>query len=183
MPARRARKIVYFLAASADGFIARRDGNIDWLEATARGEYGAARFFARIDTIVWGRRTFDESAARGGVEPFGAGTRHVVLTRKRRASADPRVEFSREAPAALVRRLRRRRGKDIWIMGGAKLAASFVDAGLVDEIVVHVVPILLGDGIPLLAPSRRDVALELREARRFPDGVVRLRYAVSRTLK
>lgn len=88
------------------------------------------------------------------------------------------VELVRGGVAAFARRLRAEPGKYIWLVGGGDLFGSFFDAGEVDEIVVHVVPVLIGEGIPWIAPRHREVRLALTSARRFADGVVRMRYEV-----
>jgi dihydrofolate reductase len=178
-----ARKLVYYVAASADGFIARGDGSVDWLESRPAEDYGAEGFFRSVDTIVWGRTTFEGYGMKPpGLEPFGKGTRHIVLShRPAPQGADPRVEFTSEPPKVLARRLRAAPGKDVWLMGGGASAAAFLDAGEVDEVVVHVIPVLLGTGIPLFGPAPRDVPLRLVESRAFPDGVVRLHYQVARS--
>ena len=174
------RALVYYCAVSADGFIAREDGSVDWLESRAAEDYGIAEFLAGIDTIVWGRTTFEGYGMKPpGLEPFGKGMRHIVLShRPPPAGADPRAEFTSQPPIELARRLRASGGKGVWLMGGGASAAAFLDAGEVDELFVHVIPVLLGAGIPLLAAKPRDVSLRLRETRAYPDGVVRLRYDV-----
>jgi dihydrofolate reductase len=176
------RKVVYYCAVSADGFIARKDGSVDWLESRGAEDYGIAEFLQGIDTIVWGRTTFEGYGMKPpGLEPFGQGMRHIVLShRPPPAGADPRAEFTAQPPAELARRLRAARGKGVWLMGGGASAAGFLDAGEVDELFVHVIPVLLGDGIPLFAAKPRDVPLELLESKAFPDGVVRLRYGIRR---
>lgn len=176
------RRLIYYVAASVDGFIARLDGSVDWLESRPAADYGFEGFLGTVDTIVWGRTTFEGYGMRPpGLEPFGPATRHIVLShRPPPKGADPRVEFTAEDPKALARRLRAEGGRDVWLMGGGSSAAAFLDAGEVDEVVAHVIPVLLGSGIPLFAPARRDVRLELRETKAFPDGVVRLHYAVQR---
>jgi dihydrofolate reductase len=92
----------------------------------------------------------------------------------------PGIKFVSEPVEAFARRLRTTRGKNIWMMGGGELIASFLDAGEIDEFDIHVMPVLIGEGIPLIAPRHRDVALNLRSARKYSDGVVRLRYGVAR---
>lgn len=176
------RKLTYYVAASADGFIARSDGSVDWLESRPAGDYGAEAFFGSVDTIVWGRTTFEGYGMKPpGLESFGKGTRHIVLShRPPPAGADPRVEFTSEPPKALARRLRAAQGKGVWLMGGGASAAAFLDAGELDELFVHIIPVLLGTGIPLFGPAPRDVPLRLLETKAFPDGVVRLRYAIAR---
>lgn len=174
-----ARRFVYYFAMSADGFIARPDGSVDWLEARPAEDYGAKAFMASVDTIVWGRRTFDQFGSTPGArDAFGKGNRHMVLS-TRPPSGPPAadVEFATDA-SRLVTEVRGRPGKDVWVMGGAASAAALLDAGALDEIFVHVIPVLLGEGIPFLPLARRDAALTLVECRAFPDGVVRLRYRV-----
>ena len=174
------RRIIVNIAVSADGFIARSDGGIDWLhDPRFKGDYGMPAFFRTIDTILWGGITYRESLDRGGVEPFGPTVRHVVFT-SRPSGPAARVEFTREPVRAVAARLRRAPGKHIWMMGGGKLIASFLDAGEIDEFLMHVIPTFIGEGVPLLAPRHRTVPLVLKSARRFPDGVVRLHYLVAR---
>ena len=132
-----------------------------------------------MDTIVWGRTTFEGYGMKPpGLEPFGD-VRHIVLShRAPPAGADPKAKFTAESPKAVAQQLRAQAGKDVWLMGGGASAASFLDVGEVDELFVHVIPTLLGTGIPLFGPGPRDVQLRLLETKAFPDGVVRLRYGV-----
>jgi dihydrofolate reductase len=164
------RRFVYYVAASADGFIARANGSVDWLDERPAAEYDFAEFTARVDTIVWGRKTYEQGLEKGGLAPFGDKVRHVVLSR--RPSADPL--FTTDGPRALADRLRAEPGRDVWIMGGAELAASFLDAGAL-------IPVLLGEGIPLFAPRERNAPLRLVDSHAYKDGVLRLRYEVTRS--
>lgn len=177
------RRFLYYVAASADGFIARPDGAVDWLESRPATDYGFEGFLGTVDTVVWGRTTFDGYGVRPpGLEPFGAGMRHVVVSHRPPPAGfrDPRATFTADAPEQVAARLREAPGRDIWIMGGAKLARAFLDAGAVDEVIVHVIPVLLGAGIPLFAPGEGDVQLRLVETHPYPDGTVRMHYAVQR---
>jgi dihydrofolate reductase len=90
------------------------------------------------------------------------------------------VEFVRDSIGRFAKRMREAPGKDVWMMGGAGLIGSFLDAGEIDEFVIHVVPVFIGEGIPLISPRHRRVPLRLLSTRRFPDGVVKLHYAVGR---
>jgi len=103
---------------------------------------------------------------------------HYVFSRKPPKRATPGVEFVSEPVKTFAQRLRATPGKHIWMMGGGGLIASFLDAGEIDEFDIHVIPRLIGEGIPLVAPRHRDIPLRLRSARKYPDGVVRLRYEV-----
>lgn len=180
------RKIVVYIATSADGFIARRDGDVEWLNRRPRTvDYGMRAFYSTIDTILWGRKTYDwlldfykERGRKSGM--FDTKVANYVFSRKPPKQETPGVEFVSEPVKAFAQRLRATPGKHIWMMGGGELIASFLDAGEIDEFDIHVIPTLIGEGIPLVAPRHRDVSLRLRSARKYPDGVVRLRYEVAR---
>ena len=105
---------------------------------------------------------------------------NLVFSRKPPKRVAPGVEFVSEPVKAFAQRLRATPGKHVWMMGGGGLIASFLDAGEIDEFDIHVIPTLIGEGIPLIAPRHRDVPLRLRSARKYPDGVVRLRYEVAK---
>ena len=93
----------------------------------------------------------------------------------------PGVEFVSEPVKAFAKRLRATAGKHIWMMGGGGVIASFLDAGEIDEFDIHVIPTLIGEGIPLVAPRHRDISLRLRSVRKYSDGTARLRYEVVKT--
>ena len=174
-----ARKIVVYIATSADGYIARGDGSVDWLDRPrVAGNYGMGAFLRTIDTILWGRKTYDQAFAMGGVGAYGPQTRNYVFTHRPPDPAPAGVEFVDEPVSEFARRLRSQPGKDIWMMGGAGVIASFLDAGEIDEFIIHIVPALIGEGIPLIEARRRTVPLELLTLRRFKDGVVRVHYRV-----
>ncbi len=174
------RKIIVYIATSADGYIARPDDGIEWLDRPRPpGNYGMAAFLKSIDTILWGRKTYDLALRMGvGVDAFGPKIRNYVFSRRPPASATPGVEFVNEPIAEFARRLRAAPGKNIWIMGGGGIIASFLDDGEIDELIIHVIPTFIGEGIPLIAPRHRSVPLALRSCRSYPDGVVGLHYGV-----
>ena len=176
----RARKITLYIAASLDGFIARRDGSIDWLPTEAGPEdYGYQEFLAGIDTVVMGRKTYDLARRRDGPEPF-AGRRGVVFSRRRAGQRDGRTRFIGDDPADTVRELRMKRGRGIWLVGGGEIARECLEAGLVNEVVLTLVPVLLGDGLPLFLPRAGTTWLHLRGSRSFPNGLVQLTYETRR---
>jgi dihydrofolate reductase len=181
-PAAMPRKIVVHIATSADGYIARPDEDMEWLTSrpAPKGFYGLPEFERSIDTKILGRKTFDWSLKLGA--GFGGKTRHVVFShRPPPASAPAGVEFVNESVASFVSRLRQQDGRNIWLMGGGGIIASFLDAGAIDEFVVSVVPVFIGEGIPLIAPRHRHVPLSLRSVTPFPDGVVQVHYDVPTT--
>ena len=178
------RKIIVRIAASADGFIARRDGSFDWLDRPRpKDNYGVGAFYKSIDTVLWGRKTCDMALdfQKKGVtgSAFDTSVKNYVFTRSLPQSPAPAgVEFVSEPIKAFATRLREKKGKHIWMMGGAGIIASFLDEGEIDEFMIHVIPTFIGEGIPLIAPDRRTVPLKLIACAKFTDGVVKLRYAV-----
>ena len=173
------RNVIVHIAASADGFIARPDGDLEWLTSrpAPKGFYGMNAFMKTIDTKVFGRRTYEASLRLGA--KFDSRERTIVFTRHAPpADAPSGVEFVNEAIGPFVNRLRDQPGKQIWLMGGGDLIASFLDAHAIDEFIVSVVPVFIGDGIPLIARRHRHVPLTLQSTERFEDGLVQLHYRV-----
>ena len=170
------RKIIVYIATSADGYIARPDGGVEWLDRPRpKDNYGMAAFYKSIDTVLMGRKTYDV-ARKFGQESY-PGKKNYVFSRRRRAAA-PGVEFVRGPVGDFAERLRAAGGKNVWLVGGGGLAAAFLDAGQIDEFIIHVIPTLIGEGIPLLQPRHRSVPLALLSSRAYADGVVRLHYSV-----
>jgi len=175
------RKIIVYIATSADGYIARDDDGVDWLNrsyAPSAGDYGMGEFRRSVDTIIYGRKTYEFGVSHG--VRFDAATRHYVFTHEPADRAAPNVTFVNEPVDVFANRLRATAGSDIWLMGGGSLIGSFVDVDQVDEFIIHVMPVLIGAGIPLMKPRRRTISLNLRSTKTFPDGVLRLHYAVVR---
>ena len=173
------RKVIVHIATSADGYIARCDGDLDWLTSrpAPKGFYGMNAFMKSVDTTLLGRKTYDVSLRMGA--KFDSRSRHVVFSRHPPPGDAPAgVEFVTGAIGPFVSRLREQPGKDIWLMGGGEIIASFLDAQAIDEFVVSVVPVFIGDGIPLIAPRHRHVPLDLDSVERFEDGLVQLHYRV-----
>src|SRR4030095_13741629 len=172
------RKVIVHIATSADGYIARPDGDLEWLTSrpAPKGFYGMNAFMQSIDTKVIGRKTF-YVRLRMGVKCDSKDRTIVFSHPPPPAGAPSGVEFVNEAIGPYVSRLREQTGKDIWLMGGGGIIASFLDAQAIDEFVISVAPLFIGDGIPLIARRHRHVPLELRSVERFEDGLVQLRYS------
>ena len=178
------RKIVVYIATSADGYIARPDGDVEWLNRLPQtDDYGMGEFYPTIDTVLWGRKTYDwalayqkKTGGKGNI--FDKKFANYVFSHKPPKMIAPGAQFVSEPVKTFAQRLRARPGKNIWMMGGGELIASFLDAGEIDEFDIHVIPVFIGEGIPLIAPRHRDVPLHLRAAKKYPDGVVRLQYQI-----
>lgn len=171
-----------YMAASLDGYIADRNGSYDFLSRYDGVDYGFGGFMDEIGTCVFGRTTYDQSlAAPGDAWPF-AGKRSIVVTSRPLAGGAPGVElWNRGAGPELVRHLRAATGGDVWIVGGGKLQAAFFAMDAIDRMEACVIPVLLGDGVPMFpraAPQER--WLELADVRRFDKGGVILDYRRSR---
>src|SRR5262245_77701 len=174
------RKFIVYAGIRLAGFIPRRDGYIEWLTSRPKpeGVYGIGEFIASIDTKILGRKTYEKSLALGA--KFDGKTKTYVFSAHPAAIAPHGgVEFTSEPIASFAERLRAAAGRNIWMMGGGGIVASFLDAGAIDQLIITVTPVLIGDGIPLIAPRHRHVPLKLLSTRQF-DGVVQLQYEVQR---
>jgi dihydrofolate reductase len=175
----RRRKVIVHIATSADGYIARPDGDLEWLTSrpAPKGFYGMNAFMRSVDTELLGRKTYEVSLRMGA--KFDSNRRTIVFSRHAPpADAPSGVEFVNGAIGPFVSRLREHPGKNIWLMGGGELIAAFLDEHAIDEFVISVVPVFIGDGIPLIARRLRQVPLELHSVERFEDGLVQLHYRV-----
>lgn len=158
------------MAASLDGYIADANGGHDWIIMDPSIDFGA--FLSAFDTVLLGRGTYEASKGMGGGGM--PGIQSIVCSRTLSEAGGATVE--RDAAAA-VRRLRTEPGKDIWLFGGGGLFRSLLDAGEVDRIEVAVIPVLLGAGVPMIAPGGRSSQLPLIESKALSNGTVGLTYA------
>lgn len=173
------RKIIVNIATSADGYIARMDGNLDWLtmRPAPKGFYGLPEFSRSVDGKILGRKTFETSVKLGAT--FKTDDAHYVFSRRPSPASVPAgVQFVTEPIRAFAERVRKQAGKNIWMMGGGEIIGAFLDEGAIDEFIITVMPTFIGEGIPLLAAKHRDVPLRLLSSKEFPDGVVQLHYEV-----
>src|SRR6266852_1329469 len=168
------RKVVLGLGISIDGYIARPDGSVDFLFMPK--DYSMGPFFASIDTAVMGRKTFDVSLQMGGGSFGGSSMASYVLSRSKPPGKRHGATFVNQSPSELIAQIRKSPGKDIWLMGGGELAREFLKADLVDELYLGVVPVLLGEGLPLFPSGfpQRDFALI--ENKTFSKGLISLKY-------
>lgn len=167
------RKIIYFVAISLDGYIASKDGSVDWLFTDC--DYGTTAFMKTIDTIFMGRKTY-EQAVGFGLEYF-KGKKIYVFTKSKKLKATNGCEIINEDAISFTKKIIRRKGKNIWLMGGGKLASSLQNNNLIDEYNLFVHPIILGEGIPLLSKLSRISTLKLKSYKKFDSGLVRINYS------
>jgi dihydrofolate reductase len=165
------------IGASADGFIARPDGDLGWLTSrpAPAGFYGMSAFTETIDTKILGRKTYEASLRLGA--QFDSKNRTIVFSRQAPPPHIPQgVDFVNGAIGPFVNRLREQPGKNIWLMGGGDLIASFLDEQAIDEFVISVVPVFIGGWHSPDRARHRHVELELHSTERFEDGLVQLHY-------
>jgi dihydrofolate reductase len=168
------RRVRYAVAASLDGYIAGPKGEADWIKMSPEIDFRA--LFAQFDTFLVGRRTFETMAQAGRGETPGMKT--FVFSRTLQQQDYPGVTVVAEKSEETVAALRAGPGKDIWLFGGGSLFRSLLDSGLVDTVEVAIVPVLLGGGIPLLAPPARQKKLHLTGHKVYKTGIVSLEYTV-----
>lgn len=188
MPSGESRVTIH-MVASLDGYVARRDGRVDWLEAADTFEGGATltpeaiqAFLATIDCYVMGSRTYETAL---GFEAKGFGWAYgdkptIVLTHRTLPKNRTSVEFHAGDLGRLVGERLRPAFRSIWFVGGGEVAAECLRRGLADEVRYSIVPILIGDGIPFFGRLEADAPLHLVEATPYKSGMVALRYEVRR---
>ncbi len=169
------RRVRYNVAASLDGFITDREGNFDWIPDDATVDFAA--IFAKVDTVLLGRLSWEVVQRMGGVPPWNPGSRVYLFSRTLRADGLEGVTLVTDRAAEVVQALRSEPGDgEIWLFGGGELFAALLSAGQVDSIEVTIVPILLGAGTPLSGHTSSRAPLVLRDVRRYPSGMVTLSY-------
>jgi len=163
------------VATSLDGYITGPSGEIDWIVPEPTFDFAA--HFARFDTFLVGRRTWEEMRRMGGPS---LGGRVIVFSRTLRQADHPKVEIVAEGVEERLGALRAEPGKDIWLFGGGELFRSLLELGQVDAVELAVIPILLGGGVPLLPSTTRRHPLRLQAHEAYPSGMVKLSYEVVR---
>ena len=182
-------RVTIHMAASLDGFIARKDGSVDWLETSDNFERGdtmtresVEEFLATIDCYVMGSRTYETALgfeAKGLGWPYGDKPTFVLTSRELRKTRNT-VEFHSSDLELLVEERLKPNFRSIWFVGGGQVSGECLRRGLADEVRYSIMPILIGDGISFFERLDKDVALHLLEAKAYTSGMVALRYEVRR---
>jgi dihydrofolate reductase len=171
------RNVVLGLGISLDGYIARRNGAVDFLFMPK--DYSMGPFFKTIDTAIMGRKTYDDALKMGG--SFGGSSMTTyVFSRTLAPGERDGLVFTNKSPAAIVAQIRKKHGKNIWLMGGGELARDFLKADLVDELYIGIVPTLLGEGLPLFPAGFPQREFELIENKTYSKGLIGLKYKRAR---
>ena len=174
-PGLSSRQIRYQVAMSLDGFIAGRNGETDWIIMDPEIDF--KEIYNQFDTMLIGRRTFEGMKGTGGSGSM-PGIQVYVCSHTLRQEDYPAVNIAAE-PEALVTELRSMPGKDVWLFGGGSLFRSLTELRLVDTVEVAVIPVLLGEGVPLLPAPPNRVALKLTGHKLYAKtGIMSLQYAI-----
>ena len=171
------RKVILYIAASLDNFIARPDGNVDWLsspEFLIPGEdYGYGDFYLTIDTTLMGNSTYRFIQEQDVPFPY-PDKRNYVFSRSAQNRDTEFVNFILEDPADFVRRLKQETGQDIWLIGGGQINGILLNNGLIDKIILTIIPLTLGEGIPLFHGKYKEVKFNLEASKSYQSGIVQL---------
>ncbi len=170
------RKVILYIAMSLDGYIARQDGDLDWLLKfqSADEDYGYHEFIKSVDTIMMGRKTYDK------VLSFGIGVPHLdkkcyIITRRERNS-EGNISFYNNSMKDLISQLKAGSGKNIFVDGGAEIVNELMRLNLIDEFIISIIPVILGSGIRLFHNSIPEHPLMLTSSKSYESGLVQLHY-------
>lgn len=176
------KKIILYIAVSLDGYIADNQGSVEWIKGdddTVELEDTFSPFFSSVDTVVMGRKTFDQivSSLSCGQWPY-TGTTTYVLTHHNETNDTEQIRFKNMDVCQLVEELRQGVGKNIWICGGAEIAGRLVGKNMIDTYHLAVIPVILGSGVRLFGSSAPKIRLTLVETKKY-NGIVEVIYDVA----
>jgi dihydrofolate reductase len=170
------RKLFLFIAMSLDGYIAKPDGDISFLSQVEEDgeDYGYAHFIATVDTVILGRKTYDKICSMGHDLPYG--NRNVIVLTRNPFPAKDKITFYSGSLSEIISNLKSQAGLNIYCDGGAETVQQLLKEDLIDEIIVSIIPVILGDGISLFGKGLQQQNLQLVSAESFAKGLVQLHY-------
>lgn len=174
------RKLYLFIAMSLDGYIAKQDDDISFLAQVEKpGEdYGYSKFIASVDTVILGRKTYDKILSMNSKLHYG--DRAIYVITHTRKPDEGNVHFYADGISDLIARLRSKEGMHIYCDGGAEVIHQLLMTDLIDEMIVSVIPVLLGNGIPLFKEGFEEKKLTLQSATSYEKGLVQMHYVRER---
>ncbi len=170
------RKVIVFIAMSLDGYIAKLNGDISFLSLVEQPgqDYGYSDFYETIDTVIMGRKTYDKVISFGIPFPH-ADKKTYVITRSFGETLENIVFYNGDINA-LIAKLKIENGKNIFVDGGAEIVNLLLQENQIDELIISIIPILLGDGISLFKEARSEMKLKMRNTNHFDSGLVQIHY-------
>lgn len=175
------RRIKVYIAASLDGYIARYDGDLDWLVEfpnPSKEDYGYKDFFGSIDTVIMGGRTYRDILCMDVVWPYKDKTTYVVTHNPVKINED--IQFITENIIDQISELCNQSGKDIWLVGGGELITMLLNADLIDELQISYIPLILGSGIPLFPNNPKESSWKLIRSTVYDSGVIKIDYSIDK---
>jgi dihydrofolate reductase len=172
-------KVTLYIASSADGYIARKDGSIDWLPPPVSDEtdYGYAEFYSSIDAVLMGSKTYEQVLSFGDW-PYAGRPAHVFTTRLLPKPPGADVKFWNVFPSDVLEAFEPQGLRHAWLVGGSAMNGAFLTANLITTIILAIVPVVLGDGIPLFPAGTTTRPLAWVSTESFPGGIVQQTYDV-----
>lgn len=175
-------RIKLYIATSLDGFIARENGSIDWLteyDNNPETDYGYSKFYSSIGTVLMGRKTYEQVLGFGDW-PYKEKKSYVFTRQKESLRRENNVEFASGGIKEFVHQLKGSTEEDIWLMGGSQLIKAFLEENLIQDLIIFVVPKILGSGIPLFDHIGKEIRLKTLRVEKYENGLVRMDYEVKR---
>jgi len=172
------RKIILYIASSLDGYIARKSGEVDWLDAfnDVGEDYGYFKFYNSIDVTLMGNKTYKTSMSFGEF-PYKE-KKNYVFTKQPILPQAEYVEFINKNIVSFAKDLKTQKGKDIWLIGGTQINELFFNNEIIDELILSVIPVTLGNGIPLFTENVKQLKFTLNNEKSYGNGVVQLHYSI-----
>lgn len=172
------RKVVLYIAQSLDGYIARENGDVDWLigdGSDIESDCGYEEFYSEVDTIILGRTTYNQviNELSPGIWPY-EGKESFVFTSKN-IEDNENVKFIKEDICEFIKKLKKSQGKDIWIVGGGVLIDKLVKNNLIDDYIISIIPTILGNGLSLFKGNNPEIKFKLKESKNC-NGIIITHY-------
>lgn len=177
------KKIILYIATSIDGYIAGIDGDLDWLmkyPINSETNYGYNEFYQSIDTVIMGGKTYRDILNMDVIWPYKNKTTYVITHNPMEAKEN--IHFITENVIENINSLRNKTEKDLWLVGGGKLTAILLDHDLVDEMILTIIPVILGDGIRLFPDKLKESTWHLINSTNYNNGVLQVVYKHRKTL-
>ncbi len=172
-------KTQLYIAVTLDGYIARQDGSLDYLYALPNPnqvDHGYSAFFQEVGTVVMGRRTYEAILGFGVAWPYARCQTYVITSDRNYELPTEATNLLTEPSVAALTKLKSESDKNVWIVGGGQIITPLLNQSLIDEMILSIIPIVLGEGIPLFPSTPRETNFDLIETEPFATGVVNLTY-------
>ncbi|MEL7005334.1 MAG: dihydrofolate reductase family protein [Bacteroidota bacterium] len=172
------RKVILYIAASLDNFIAREDGAVDWLEDIPnpqKSDFGYGDFYSSINTTSMGNNTYKQVLEFGVPFPY-IGKTNYVFTKSQIVQKHDFVTFINDDPVDFVDKLKEKEGKNIWLIGGGVINSLLLNAGLIDKMIITMFPTILGQGIPMFSNDVKEVQFNLSRCETLYNGLIQLTF-------